>query len=416
MARKKILCPYCFNSFWNVDVEYQCENNETDSSFRRFCPDQVDQKFTDYWREPIPVNHIFKSKSLASSMFGATPKSAKCDVCGAETNKFVCPHCHNWLPAEMIHEGSEIISIVGDPGSGKTVYFTALIHELMKYGYRVGLSVVAKDEAPDDTKRTSAIYRQMSNGMFQRNILPAKTPEVDENTPIIPLIFSLSSKKPGKKGGKTIYLVFYDTPGESFRHEEQVRKLVKYLKESSGIIMLIDPFSVKGMRDIISNGAVVDDNARISDEIKILDTLKNYASSHNAVSDKPLAVTFSKIDAVVKGLVEAGEDSMVGIDLRNNSSFIRTGKFSLLETEMIHKTFLTSEGDEQEGLLQKWDIGNVFAEATSRFSNVKLFAVSSVGEMPEKTRVVGNVKPYRVMDPLIWILHEMGGFDSPVEQ
>ena len=397
-------------------MEYQCENNETDASFRRFCPEEEDQKFKDHWKEGVTINHIFKSKSLATSLFGATPKSAKCDVCGAESNKFVCPHCHNWLPAEMIEEGAEIISIVGDPNSGKTVYFTALIHELMKYGYKLGLSVTAKDEAPDDTKRTSVIYRQMANSMFNRNTLPAKTQEVDENTPSIPLIFSLSTKKAGKKGGKTIYLVFYDTPGESFKHDEQVRKLVKYLKESSGIIMLIDPFSVKGMRDIIANYTALDDKSKVADAIKILETLKNYASSQKAVSDKPLAITFSKIDAVVNGLAAAGEDSMVGIDLKNNSSFLRTGRFSLLETEMIHKAFLTAEGDEQEGLLQKWDIGNVFAEATSRFSNVKMFAVSSVGTMPNKYHVEGEVKPYRVMDPLIWILHEMGGFDIPVEQ
>ena len=414
MAKKNIICPYCFNSFLNLDVEYQCENNETDSSFNRFCPEEIDQKYTDHWNEAIPINHVFKKKSLASSLFGSVPGAAKCDVCGAETSKFVCPHCHNWLPAEMIEEGSEIISIVGDPASGKTVYFTSLIHELMKYGYRLGLSVTPKDEAPDDTRRTSVIYRQMATGMFNNNKLPAKTPEASADTPSIPLIFSLSTKKAGKKGGKTIYLVFYDTPGESFKHEEQVRKLVKYLKESSGIIMLIDPFSVRGLRDIISNVAAVDNKP--TDEIKILDTLKNYASSQKSVSNNPLAITFSKIDAVVNGLAAAGEDSMLGIDLKRNSSFLQTGKFSLLETEMIHKTFLTSEGDDQEGLLQKWDIGNVFSEATSRFSNVKLFAVSSTGVMPKnKYQLEGEVKPYRVMDPLIWILHEMGGFNIPVE-
>ena len=48
MAKKNILCPYCFNSFWNVDVEYQCENNETDASFSRFCPEEMDKKYTDH--------------------------------------------------------------------------------------------------------------------------------------------------------------------------------------------------------------------------------------------------------------------------------------------------------------------------------------------------------------------------------
>ena len=43
-----------------------------------------------------------------------------------------------------------------------------------------------------------------------------------------------------------------------------------------------------------------------------------------------------------------------------------------------------------------------------------MFAVSSLGSQPDGD-TVGKIQPYRVMDPLVWILYKMGGFDIPVE-
>ena len=141
MAKKRILCPYCFKHFFNVDAEYQCENNEVDVNMRAFCPTSADEKFNNHWGFPVESRHFFKKKTLASSLFGAAPGPATCDICGTETKRFVCPHCHNWLPSEMIAEGAEIVSIIGAPNSGKTVYFISLIHELIKYGYKLGLTL-----------------------------------------------------------------------------------------------------------------------------------------------------------------------------------------------------------------------------------------------------------------------------------
>ena len=40
----------------------------------------------------------------------------------------------------MIEKGSEIISVVGGPASGKSNYIVALIHQLLKYQSKLGLS------------------------------------------------------------------------------------------------------------------------------------------------------------------------------------------------------------------------------------------------------------------------------------
>ena len=87
--------------------------------------------------------HVFFPKiGLRDKLFGYKPRACECDVCGAPSTRFVCPHCNNWLPTEMIEKGSEIISVIGGPASGKSNYIVALIQQLQKYGYKLTLGQI----------------------------------------------------------------------------------------------------------------------------------------------------------------------------------------------------------------------------------------------------------------------------------
>lgn len=410
MAKKRILCPYCFKHFYNVDVEYQCDNTDVDVNMRPFCPTSPDEKFNNHWGFPVESGHIFRKKSLASALFGAAPELPNCDVCGAEVKKFVCPHCHNWLPSEMIAEGAEIVSIIGAPDSGKTVYFISLIHELINKGYKLGLTTIPKDEGPEKDKKTSIIYKEKSEALFDMNSLPAKTEPLGENERSIPLIFSLTFKlSKSKLPKKTIYLVFYDTAGEMFQDKEDMN-MAKYLEESSGIILLLDPYTIKPMRKTIENVVDVSAKAASSDEHHVLQRLLDYVSDVSKLKDKPLALTFSKIDAFIKGL-EASGKSIPGIDLESNSSFLKTGRFSQAHVDAIDSTLLGALNEYCDGLGQRL---RTTAESAFQEENVKMFAVSSLGCNPNEYGALEEVKPYRVLDPLIWVLYRMG-FQFPVE-
>ena len=53
--------------------------------------------------------------------------------------------------------------------------------------------------------------------------------------------------------------------------------------------------------------------------------------------------------------------------------------------------------------------------------NARFFGVSALGAMTNSDMKIDipdneSVKPFRVMDPLIWVLHKIGGFGIPVEQ
>lgn len=401
---KIITCPYCYNKFENDDVEYQCENIERSVDGTPKCPEEADKRFNDHWGIPVESRHFFKGKPFG--LFSSEPKPSKCDKCGKQSSRFVCPHCHNWLPTDMIKDGAEIISIVGAPNSGKTVYFFNLMRQLQKKASSLGISVTVQDEGPDPTKKTSVIYKGMVKKMYEDNELPPKTPVIEGERPI-PLIFKVSNEKAGKKGGKSIYIVFYDTPGEAFQDREQMDRMADHVSNSAGILLFIDPYNIKKLTGTLQSASKekIVTGSELENE-NVLNSLLQKVKEKES-EDKPFAIVFSKIDAVLDGLSAERAGGLATIlDLDRNSSFLKTKKFNLSEIDQISNAL--------EEMSEEWDVEYIKSQVNEKYKeeNIKMFAVSSLGSQPKDSRIT-NLNPYRVMDPLIWILYKIG-FDIPI--
>ena len=401
---KIITCPYCYNKFENDDVEYQCENIERSVDGTPKCPEEADKRFNDHWGIPVESRHFFKGKPFG--LFSSEPKPSKCDKCGKQSSRFVCPHCHNWLPTDMIKDGAEIISIVGAPNSGKTVYFFNLMRQLQIKASSLGISVTVQDEGPDPTKKTSVIYKGMVEKMYEDNELPPKTPVIEGERPI-PLIFKVSNKKAGKKGGKSIYIVFYDTPGEAFQDREQMDRMADHVSNSAGILLFIDPYNIKKLTGTLQSASKEEivTGSELENE-NVLNSLLQKVNKKES-EDKPFAIVFSKIDAVLDGLSAERAGGLATIlDLDRNSSFLKTKKFNLSEIDQISNAL--------EEMSEEWDVEYIKSQVNEKYKeeNIKMFAVSSLGSQPRDGRIT-DLNPYRVMDPLIWILYKIG-FDIPI--
>jgi hypothetical protein len=203
--------------------------------------------------------------------------------------------------------------------------------------------------------------------------------------------------------------VFYDTAGETFEDKEDMN-MAKYLEESSGIILLLDPYTIYPMRKTIENAVEVSDNVAASDEHHVLQRLLDYVSDASKLKGKPLALTFSKIDAFIHGLETTGQ-SIPGIDLEANSLFLKTGRFSQERVDAIDSTLFAALNDYCDGLGGRL---RITAESAFQEENVRMFAISSLGCSPDEYGYLEEVRPYRVLDPLIWVLYKMG-FEFPVE-
>src|SRR5579863_2065068 len=85
--------------------------------------------------------------------------SAVCPRCGDVSTTRICPVCHSQLPVHFGKVRSRLIALVGAKESGKTVFLTVLVHELM---HRVGEQFNAAISGADDNtlSRFAGEYEQ----------------------------------------------------------------------------------------------------------------------------------------------------------------------------------------------------------------------------------------------------------------
>jgi GTPase Era involved in 16S rRNA processing len=242
--------------------------------------------------------------------------------------------------------------------------------------------------------------------MYEYNELPPKTPVIEGERPI-PLIFKVSNEKAGKKGGKSIYIVFYDTPGEAFQDREQMDRMADHVSNSAGILLFIDPYNIKKLTGTLQSASEeqIVTGSELENE-NVLNSLLQKVKRKES-EDKPFAIVFSKIDAVLDGLSAERAGGLATIlDLDRNSSFLKTKKFNLSEIDQISNAL--------EEMSEEWDVEYIKSQVNEKYKeeNIRMFAVSSLGSQPKDSRIT-DLRPYRVMDPLIWILYKIG-FDIPI--
>ena len=433
MSKKvTILCPYCFKSFQREEVQIQCKNYETvlkmnedgTSVVRDICPPEEDAAYNNYWKTRSPIKHIFDANLTKAERGGLFRKpqliqAKKCPQCGILSQNFVCPHCHNRLPTEMIEKGSEIISVVGGPASGKSNYIVTLIHDLRKYGNKLGLNVTLQQVGRTDKERTTNMYKAAEKIIFEDHFALEKTSETPH---AIPWIIRLESKQTEK----AVYLVFYDTAGEAFKSQEKIARDVLYFEHSKAVIVALDTLAVPQIKKILQKN-----NVEVSDQIydykEMLDTIKaiDQSDTGHDLTLRPYAFVFTKFDTVIDNAKDLGfgGDQLVNRFVDDdgrfvNSSYMKDGKVKLNDMKECNDAIVAALNDEEI-----WDQSAVVSDVDNwnkdGRSNGMFFGVSALGGMEDgttiKTDEKGEVRPIRVLDPLVWILIKLGGFGIKTE-
>ena len=405
---KTILCPYCFETFDNTDVMVQCENHSIrtiDGRPTEICEREENERYNNHWDERFMSKHVFSpSIGFFEKLFGYKPKSVKCDRCGANSTRFVCPHCNNWLPTEMIEKGSEIISVIGGPASGKSNYIVALINQLQKYGHKLELSGILPQLVGRNKKEyTRSLYENAERTIFTDHTPVPKTPKTAHPIPWIFRLESYATKK-------AVYLVFYDTAGESFKDPEEIKRNAKYLEKSKAVIVVLDTLSIPYVQRILEAKNIVNQDIA-TPFTETMGALNNYATENPNLYKTPFAFVMREFDAIISNK----EDLDFDIEpFKRNSSFIQTGKFSLKQVDEASEMI-------RSYMENQWDTGQMGYDIVKKWGdNARFFGVSALGAMINSNMKIDipdneQIKPFRVMDPLIWALHKLGNFGIPVE-
>ncbi|MBB5959595.1 GTPase SAR1 family protein [Saccharothrix tamanrassetensis] len=383
----RLHCPYCYRPFRLKEIRFRCSGR---IGSRKKCSPSLDRVLADQMNEHDPQMPVFDADGRKAT--------AVHEPCGAETHYRVCPRCHSQLPVHFGQTESKLIALVGAKDSGKTVYMTVLLHELMnKVGERFNASVLGADEAT--RKEFQSKYEQT---LYEKHELYGSTKTASaERGGRKPLVFSFTTGKGGNRVRRSL-LSFFDTAGEDMKSEHSIDQNVRYLTSSDGIILLLDPLQMRGARSHADSDAVLPalgENSPTTVLTGIIEQLQGRLGvKANRRIDKPIAVAFTKMDAL-EGYLPAESP------LRRMPP--GGANFHEHDSLEVHQ--------HMRALLHEWSGHNLDETLAANFTRYRLFGLSALGESPRlegegATQRVSErgVQPRRVEDPFLWLMSEFG--------
>ncbi len=377
----RLHCPYCYEEFTERDIEFRCNGRPSRQGKR--CG--------------LVVDELLRARV---GMTGAQPpsfaadgraRSADCPSCGSVTTTRICPACHSQLPVHFGKVRSRLIALVGAKESGKTVFMTVLVHELM---HRVGDRLNAAISGADDNTR-HAFAERYEQPLYRGSKLLATT-KSGKQAPLV-FRFTTEGRGPlGTSGPRHTLLSFFDTAGEDLRSARSVEENVRYLAAADGIVLLLDPLQMRGARDLAAPGVrpkpgtVRDDPATVLENITDL-VLATGGRRPNELISKPLAVVFTKMDALTHDLKETSP-------LRRPPA--ESPYFDEQDSQEVHT--------EIQRLLTRWEGSRIDQLVRLHYRRYRYFGVSALGETPTADNRISprGIRPYRVADPFMWTLSQ----------
>lgn len=388
----KVVCPYCFEEFNRTDVMFRCSNTR--------CTIEPDDKLLGFWGIPMPTTPSFSEPvSFIKRLVDKMPESGTCPSCQRKTFNTICPKCHNPIPRGMVENKGLIISIIGARSSGKTNYITVLIDQLQRNLHhlgKIGFRATAVGNRTEDYT-TNRYMNDFYNILYKSGQCPSQT-QMNDRKNKVPLIYELT-----QKGERPINLVFYDTAGENFNNLSDIETNVKFLEHSDAIIYLLDTFAIPAVHEKLG----IKDDIELKFDVIFNNVMTYFTQYHpdkaKAFFSKPMALAFSKIDAIL--LNEEIFPSVNIPQFNHDSGYLKGTGFDIEEIDCISMA-LRAALESTTG----WNEPNFLNSIETAFVGMKepkFFGLSALGKSPDLDNQIKGIQPYRVIDPLAWILYEL---------
>jgi hypothetical protein len=281
--------------------------------------------------------------------------------------------------------------MVGAKGTGKSVYLTVLAHELVN-GLRRRFGA--------DVRMTGAVkepIRDYVGTVFADQALIQQTAQaVGGRMP--PTVFEWRRELTGPAKVltryRTTFLSFYDTAGEDLNADETTQDLT-YLNAADALILLLDPFMIPAARNQIRlpKEAIRSDQPAMQVLNRVTEKLRREHDVRSSRTIKiPVAVAFAKIDAFF---------DVLGPDHPLLQEPPAAGPYDDTRGEATH--------EQVQALLHEWGADDIDTHLHHNYANYRYFPVSALGAPPDYSsgHVDRNgVHPFRVNEPLLWLLSQ----------
>lgn len=278
------------------------------------------------------------------------------------------------------------MALIGTKASGKSHFIAVVLHELEhRIGPRFGGSLMLLDDAT-----RARVDRDLKPRLYDAGIvLPATSSVLTDSTVREPLVSRLTLGRNAHSN-----LVFFDAAGEDLRSLEVLEREGRYVTQSDGLVLLIDPLQIPAVRDDLDGSIELPPiTADVYEMLGRLSALMREARGIPAkrLIDVPLAIAISKIDAM-RGLLS--DTHPVFALPAHDGHFDRSVARSI--SESLRAETVAWLGERVDTFLKQ------------EFAHVAYFGLSALGENPISGRLRNGVSPHRVEDPILWMLDRWG--------
>lgn len=291
---------------------------------------------------------------------------------------YKCSSCQSTIPreyAENTTASTEIISVVGFRGHGKTLYFSSLFNSMDRLAeIWPNFYTFATDETSLDTVRDNIIS-------LKKGQLPPPTPAS------FPVPTNIRFSNIPTIGNR--FFLFYDTGGEAYAKASKLIKYAGFVKRSRTVIFLVS------LEEVGFDG------------LKLHDLLSTYVQGLTELGGNPasqdLMVVFSKGDILGTRLDQYKQvrEYLANNGLENLRGFkLATYILGMKRISSRLKKFAKKELNAIQFLN--------FAD--DRFKSVEFSVISSLGARPDGSRLQVQINPKCIFDPLIWVSYKSLGW------
>lgn len=361
----KFTCPYCYGEHTALDCSMTCSYN-------------------------VPGTTVTCKTNVVKDANGFIPQKdkARCLKCQEARKRIYCDVVKKEIPTGFTDSRGLPIALIGAKASGKSNYIAVLIHEIRKR-MTARFNCTLDISCSEESKRYYDDYYY--NPLFNDGEVVQATATAEQ---IPPLIFPLRFMDQKNRIKNVANLTFYDTAGENLDSDSDIEIYNRYIPNAKGIILLLDPLQVPSVRNQLQGKmALPAVNTNVAEVLShVINNIRAVKNVKGTIRI-PIALAFTKMDALEQfGLLPEG------CCLLEESEHLRRGVF-------VQSDF-DNTNQQMNDILENFLDAEVL-QMLKQFEKYSLFGLSALGGVPNGSKLSGGeIKPRRVLDPLLWLLAE----------
>ena len=308
-----------------------------------------------------------------------------------------CYECKYLLPSNIERVPSIILVVVGDVASGKSHYLASFIHQLKTEWINNATGFVSFECLTPD------VENDYINNYFEPLFVHQKALALTSRgtSPYArPLIYELAVAQSPRHPVTSTNLMIYDTSGEDYEAEDRLVNFARFVLNTTAFIFAVNPVAIDAVfrnldpalkaRPQLQAQYTQGRKRRLAERLNAIMSIYGRFHGHakgSRLHQTPVAVMVSKSDLLPHtSTVMHAPYYGGGVDLQD----------------------IATIDEEVRNLLQQYYAQGDLIASTSRLAKVKFFATSATGGPPDAYDNFTHVKPLRCLDPVLWILHELG--------